>query len=166
MPPTSSNKRSVVLATVDPARSRQMALVRGRNTKPELTVRQLVHSLGYRYRLHYTKLPGKPDLAFPARRKVIFVHGCFWHRHAAPKCWRARVPKTRHDFWIPKLNANVGRDAANIAAIRARGWTVMVIWECETTAQHREELRTKIIQFLGSSSQYVHETGKQCTTDM
>jgi DNA mismatch endonuclease (patch repair protein) len=109
----------------DPARSRQMALVKGKNTKPEIVVRRLVHALGFRFRLHRRDLPGAPDLVFPGRRKVIFVHGCFWHRHDDPSCWRSRLPKTRQEFWAPKLAGNVERDQRTNAALGAAGWATL-----------------------------------------
>lgn len=143
-----TNERKRAGSNVDAARSRQMALIRGRDTKPEMTVRRLVHSLGYRYRIHYARLPGKPDMVFPARRKVIFVNGCFWHRHNAANCWRARLPKSRLDFWAAKLNANVARDIANMTAIKREGWDVMVIWECQTTPRGLESLKKRVIEFL------------------
>lgn len=110
-------------------RSRRMAMVRSADTRPEMRVRRLVHGMGYRYRLHRKDLPGKPDLVFPGRRAVIFVHGCFWHRH--DDCPLARMPKSRREFWEPKLEGNKRRDEREIAALRAAGWRVMVIWECE-----------------------------------
>ncbi|AOJ97511.1 very short patch repair endonuclease [Burkholderia vietnamiensis] len=106
-----------------------MALVRAKDTKPELLVRRLVHGMGYRYRLHRRDLPGTPDLVFPGRSKVIFIHGCFWHRHA--RCELARLPKSRGDFWLPKLTANAERDARNVRALRRLGWGVLTIWECQ-----------------------------------
>lgn len=116
--------------TLDPRqRSARMALVRGKNTKPELLVRRLVHGLGYRYRLHQRDLPGTPDLVFSARGKVILVHGCFWHRHGG--CALARLPKSRSEFWLPKLEGNATRDARNVRALRRLGWGVMTIWECQ-----------------------------------
>jgi DNA mismatch endonuclease (patch repair protein) len=116
--------------TLSPSeRSARMALVRGTNTKPELLVRRLVHGMGYRYRLHRRDLPGTPDLVFPGRSKIIFVHGCFWHRHEG--CALARLPKSRGEFWVPKLTANAERDARNVRALRRLGWSVMTIWECQ-----------------------------------
>ena len=126
-----------------------MRLVRGKDTRPEMVVRRLAHALGYRFRLHRRDLPGVPDLAFPGRRKVVFVHGCFWHRHDDPGCWRSRLPKSRPEFWVPKLNANAARDAAVEAALRAAGWEVLVIWECETTPTRRASLRERLDAFLG-----------------
>jgi DNA mismatch endonuclease (patch repair protein) len=119
--------------TVNPARSAQMALVRGRDTKPEMRVRKALHAAGLRYRLHDRRLPGVPDLVFPSRHVALFVHGCFWHRH--PGCAAARLPKSRLEFWEPKLSGNAERDKRNSAALEAAGWKVMVIWECETRDQ-------------------------------
>lgn len=116
--------------TLTPAeRSARMALVRAKDTKPELLARRLVHGMGYRYRLHRRDLPGTPDLVFPGRSKVICIHGCFWHRHA--DCALARLPKSRSDFWLPKLTANAERDARNVHALRRLGWSVLTIWECQ-----------------------------------
>lgn len=112
-------------------RSERMSRVKGRDTRPEWAVRQLVHRLGYRYRLHRKDLPGCPDLVFPARRKVIFVHGCFWHRHPDPACKLARLPKSRLDFWLPKLESNRARDLHNQVRLIDMGWQIMVVWECE-----------------------------------
>lgn len=117
---------------LDPAqRSERMARVRGKDTRPEMTVRRLVHAMGYRYRLHRRGLPGSPDLALITRRKAIFVHGCFWHRHPDPCCKLARLPKSRPEFWIPKLERNRQRDIENQQALRAMGWDYLVIWECQ-----------------------------------
>jgi DNA mismatch endonuclease (patch repair protein) len=110
-------------------RSEIMARVRSKDTRPEMRVRKLAFALGYRYRLHDRKLPGCPDLVFRPRRKVIFVHGCFWHRHA--RCALARLPKSRLDFWIPKLEGNKLRDQRNKRALARRGWKVLTIWECQ-----------------------------------
>lgn len=125
-------------------RSARMALVRSKNTKPELLVRRLVHAMGYRYRLHRRDLPGTPDLVFPGRSKVIFVHGCFWHRHA--HCALARLPKTRGDFWLAKLTANAERDARNVRALRRLGWGVLTIWECQL--RNTTVLANRIGRFL------------------
>lgn len=126
-------------------RSYNMSRIRGRDTKPEISVRSLVHGLGYRYRLHDRKLPGKPDLVFPRRKKVIFVHGCFWHRH--PNCSNAVMPGSNTDFWSKKLLGNVERDQRHSSVLKALGWKVMVIWECEIPNQKR--LGTKVKKFLG-----------------
>lgn len=116
--------------TTDPARSAQMSLVRSRDTKPEMRVRRALHAAGLRYRLHDRRLPGTPDLVFPSRRVVVFVHGCFWHRHEG--CSAARMPKSRLEFWAPKLKGNVVRDGKQRTTLEEQGWTVMVVWECET----------------------------------
>jgi DNA mismatch endonuclease, patch repair protein len=116
---------------VDPARSAQMSLVKSRDTKPELRVRRAVHKAGLRYRLHVKDLPGRPDLVFPSLGVVLFVHGCFWHRHEG--CSAARLPKSRLDFWIPKLEGNIERDQRQQLALGTLGWDVLVVWECETT---------------------------------
>jgi DNA mismatch endonuclease (patch repair protein) len=111
------------------ARSRMMSGIRGKDTKPELIVRSVAHCLGLRFRLHDRKLPGSPDLVMRKHRAVVFVHGCFWHRHACPM---AATPKTRTDFWATKFEANQHRDARNRQELMALGWRVLEIWECET----------------------------------
>ncbi len=110
-------------------RSERMSRVRSRDTKPELIVRKLLFAMGYRYRLHVASLPGKPDMVFPVRRKIIFVHGCFWHRHA--NCPLARLPKSRKAFWPAKLEGNRLRDGRVRAALRRDGWSVATVWECQ-----------------------------------
>lgn len=124
-----------------------MSRVRGRDTKPEMLVRRLTHGMGYRYRLHGRGLPGSPDLVFPSRMKVIFVHGCFWHQHLDPGCKLARLPKSKLDFWGPKLETNRERDERNLVLLAELGWDVLVIWECQT--KNREELQARIGGFLG-----------------
>ena len=126
-------------------RRRIMRSVKSRNTGPELVVRRLLHGMGYRYRLHRRDLPGSPDLVFGPRRKVIFVHGCFWHLHEG--CRRARIPKSRVDFWQPKLEGNRRRDARNQAELRRRCWGVLVVWECEIKDEY--VLERRIEEFLG-----------------
>ena len=106
-----------------------MARVRSKDTRPEMIVRRTVFKLGYRYRIHKKDLPGSPDLAFPSRRKVIFVHGCFWHRH--PGCALTRLPKSRLDFWSKKFEGNQIRDQKNERELERLGWKTLVIWECE-----------------------------------
>jgi DNA mismatch endonuclease (patch repair protein) len=113
-----------------------------------MAVRRLVHRLGYRYRLHRRDLPGSPDLVFPRRRKVIFVHGCFWHRHPDPDCKLARMPKSRLEFWGPKLEANAERDKRALEALRALGWEALTLWECELKSNR--DLEERIIRFLES----------------
>ena len=122
-------------------RSAQMSLVKSKNTGPELIVRKLAHSLGYRYRLHGAGLPGKPDLVFAKRKKVVFVHGCFWHRHVG--CRRATTPATNLDYWLPKFERTVERDGQNIEALSSRGWSALAVWECElkNTGDLAEKLR-------------------------
>ena len=111
------------------ARSAIMRAVQSRNTAPEMIVRRITHRLGYRYRLHQDNLPGKPDMVFSGRSKVIFVHGCFWHQHQCPR--GARVPKTNQDYWLTKLQKNKSRDAKNQDRLHKLGWQVLVIWECQ-----------------------------------
>lgn len=119
-----------MLDSLSPAeRSERMSRIKGKNTKPELVVRSLIHRMGYRYRLHGKGLPGRPDLVFASKRKVIFVHGCFWHRHEG--CHLARLPKSRLDFWQPKLEANAERDKEVERRLAELGWKVLIIWECE-----------------------------------
>jgi DNA mismatch endonuclease (patch repair protein) len=125
-----------------------MAKVRGRDTRPEMTVRRLLHKLGYRYRIHVRDLPGKPDIAFRRRRKVIFVHGCFWHGH--PGCKRAREPQSNSHFWGKKLEANRRRDASQLQALRGAGWDALVVWECEI--RDGERLADSLQGFLGPLS--------------
>ena len=115
--------------TPSPARSRTMRAVKSKGTKPERLVRSWLHSHGYRFRLHRDDLPGKPDLVFPSRKKVIFVHGCFWHGH---NCKRgARVPKTNTKYWISKVARNRERDTEHVQVLKAIGWKAHVIWECQ-----------------------------------
>jgi DNA mismatch endonuclease (patch repair protein) len=144
-PSRSKEGNRALVDTVSPARrSEIMRLVRSKNTKPELQVRRLVHSMGYRYRLHSKILPGHPDLVFAGLHRVIFVHGCFWHRHAG--CAQARLPKSRTDFWIPKLEANRKRDSASKRRLVQNGWRVLTIWECQV--KNADKLRGRIGRFL------------------
>jgi DNA mismatch endonuclease (patch repair protein) len=124
-------------------RSRIMALVRSTDTTPEIVVRRLVHSMGYRYRLHVRSLPGAPDLVFPRLCKVIFVSGCFWHMHG---CGRCRIPQTRRAAWLAKLQRNRRRDVRTRRALRALGYSVVTIWECQT--RPTERLGARIRKFL------------------
>jgi DNA mismatch endonuclease (patch repair protein) len=121
-----------------------MSRIGPKDTKPELTVRRLLHRLGYRYRLHRRDLPGTPDIVFVSRRKVIFVHGCFWHRH--PGCKAASSPKTRTEFWERKFHDNVERDARKMAALRGLGWEPLVVWSCEI--RDEKALEQKLVLFL------------------
>jgi DNA mismatch endonuclease, patch repair protein len=125
-------------------RSERMSRVRAQDTKPEMAARKLVFSLGYRYRLHDRRLPGTPDLVFAARRKVIFVHGCFWHRHRG--CPNTRWPKSKLRFWVPKLTENRARDLKKLRKLRRLGWGVLVLWECEV--KRETGLCSRIREFL------------------
>ncbi len=126
-------------------RSRVMARVKGKDTKPELKVRRLAHALGYRFRLQRKDLPGTPDLTFPGRRKVIFVHGCFWHGH---DCARGtRKPKQNAEYWAAKIARNCERDADAMTALEAQGWSVLTVWECEM--KDTNVLAQRLKAFLG-----------------
>jgi DNA mismatch endonuclease (patch repair protein) len=125
-------------------RSENMRRIRSKGMRPELAVRRLAHKMGYRFRLHREDLPGKPDLVFVSRRKVIFVHGCFWHSHQA--CGAAHMPKSNLTYWKPKLERNRERDTRNIEALAAAGWKPLIIWECET--KDEENLGKRIAVFL------------------
>ena len=125
-------------------RSELMAGIRGRDTSPELKVRRVAHRMGLRFRLHRKDLPGRPDLVFPRHRLVVFVHGCFWHRHAG--CRHASTPKTRIAFWTAKFAANVARDVRQEEALRSLGWRVLVIWECET--RHKAVVERRLASLI------------------
>lgn len=122
-----------------------MRQIKSAGMKPELAVREIVHRLGGRYRLHRHDLPGRPDLVFPARRKIIFVHGCFWHQHSG--CKLAHRPRSNLSYWKKKLASNVARDKRNLRALKELGWRVLVIWECET--RDPKKLRRRLFRFLG-----------------
>jgi DNA mismatch endonuclease (patch repair protein) len=127
------------------SRSRIMRAVKGRDTSLEMAVRRLIYSMGYSYRIHRKDLPGKPDLVFPSRRKVLFIHGCFWHGH---DCKRgARVPKTNREYWEKKIARNQTRDAKNKIALQSLGWDVLIIWECQI--KEEAALKECLSQFLG-----------------
>jgi DNA mismatch endonuclease (patch repair protein) len=123
-------------------RSENMRRIRSKGMRPELAVRRLLHKMGYRFRLHRKDLPGKPDVVLVSRRKVIFVHGCFWHSH--PGCKAAHMPKSNLAYWNPKLARNRERDAESIRALSAFGWKSMVIWECETKDEKRLGKRLRL----------------------
>jgi DNA mismatch endonuclease, patch repair protein len=127
-------------------RSERMARIKGRDTKPELLVRRLLHARGYRYRLHDKDLPGTPDLVFAGRRKALFVHGCFWHRHE--NCVLARMPKSRLEFWGPKLEGNRSRDVLKLRQLEELGWDVLVVWACEL--REVEVLTDRLERFLNT----------------
>lgn len=130
------------------SRSDNMRRIRSKDTGPEMVVRRLTYSMGYRYRLHGKDIPGKPDIVFPARRKVIFIHGCFWHQH--PECREGRPPKSNSNYWYPKLERNKQRDKKVLEQVVASGWDALVIWECEL--KNKEKLAESIKEFLESKS--------------
>ena len=125
-------------------RSENMARIRSKDTKPEMRIRRLLHKEGYRYRCHVPGLAGKPDLVFTRRRKALFVHGCFWHQHSG--CPRATRPKTNQPYWLEKLARNVERDARHVRILENGGWSVLVVWECQSSAP---ELVRRLRNFLG-----------------
>lgn len=120
-----------------------MAAVRQKDTAPEMSVRRLLHAKGFRYRLHVRNLPGCPDLVFPGRQKVIFVHGCFWHGHA---CRRGRIPDSNVEFWTKKISTNKSRDAKAVAELKQMGWEICVVWQCQI--HDRDALAHRLIEFL------------------
>lgn len=124
-------------------RSARMALIRSKHTKPERLVRVMARSLGQEYVLHHKGLPGTPDLVFPKLCKVIFVHGCFWHRHASIRCKLARIPKSNSSFWLPKLEQNRARDSRVQRAINRLGWRYIVVWECQLRYPDRVAVRMR-----------------------
>jgi DNA mismatch endonuclease, patch repair protein len=132
---------------VSPVVRARMARIRKKDTTPELLVRQAAHALGYRFRLHRRGLPGSPDLVFPSRRKVIFVHGCFWHRHGC--ALSGKIPAKRVEYWAPKLARNVERDREAVSALMKLGWAALMIWECE--AMDRSSVERQLRNFLGPS---------------
>ena len=120
---------SEVIHKVSEQRSRNMSAIKSKNTKPEIAVRKLLHSMGYRFRLHRKDLPGSPDIVLPKYKTVIFVHGCFWHRHK--NCKYASNPKTRQEFWEAKFRENINRDKLNQENLSSKGWKIIIVWECE-----------------------------------
>nr|WP_280518875.1 very short patch repair endonuclease [Shinella curvata] len=129
-------------------RSWIMSRIRSTDTAPEMVIRKLVHSMSYRYRLHAKDLPGKPDLVFRGRRKVIFVNGCFWHSHDDERCRLSKLPKSRIDYWQPKLARTKERDRKNEELLMARGWDILVLWECQI--KRGSGLAKLLSEFLGS----------------
>ena len=138
---------SEVKHKVSEQRSRNMSAIKSKNTKPEIAVRKLLHSMGYRFRLHRKDLPGSPDIVLPKYKTVIFVHGCFWHRHE--NCKYASTPKTRKEFWKNKFKANLKRDTEVQEKIKNIGWQSVVIWECDTRniSFIKKRLRNYLIRF-------------------
>ena len=127
-------------------RSWNMSRIRPYDTRPELVVRRMLHRMGYRYRLHRRDLPGKPDLVFPSRGKVLFVHGCFWHRHNCKV--GNRIPKSRVNFWLAKFEYNRRRDRRNVRALNRAGWRVLTVWECQIQEQNLDYLKHRVVRFL------------------
>ncbi|MGD9211439.1 MAG: very short patch repair endonuclease [Desulfobacteraceae bacterium] len=121
-----------------------MSRVGGKNTKPEVIVRSLLHGMGYRFRLHRKDLPGKPDIILPKYKKIIFIHGCFWHGHE--NCSRSKRPATNESFWNEKLDKNIARDKLNISNLREAGWDVLIVWTCEV--KDLDKLKNKLLIFL------------------
>lgn len=140
-------QRATPEAPVDRSRSELMARVRQKNTKPELVVRRRLFSLGYRFRLHRSDLPGTPDIVLPGYRTVVFVHGCFWHRHRS--CRHTTTPKTRAEFWTGKFRANMSRDRRNVRELKKLGWETLIVWSCETADP--ATLDMKLVRSLGRS---------------
>jgi DNA mismatch endonuclease, patch repair protein len=128
-------------------RSEIMRAVKSKDTTPEMIERRLIHRMGYRYRIHLGDLPGKPDIVFPGRRKIIFVNGCFWHGHS---CHRgARQPKTNSDYWRTKIDNNIKRDSLHLQALQTAGWHVLTVWECDSSTKSRNALTEMLTDFLG-----------------
>lgn len=132
----------------DSHRSATMRAIKSINTTPEMVVRRMAHRLGYRYRLHKKELPGKPDLVFVGLRRVVLVNGCFGHGHDCPR--GSRVPKNNRDYWQRKISGNVARDRANLAVLEAAGWSVFLVWECETKVSERPDLERRLVAFLSA----------------
>ena len=130
---------SEVIHKVSEQRSRNMSDIKSKNTKPEIKVRKVLHSMGYRFRLHSKDLPGSPDIVLPKYKTVIFVHGCFWHRHE--NCKYATTPKTRKEFWEKKFRENINRDNLNQANLSLKGWKIIIIWECQLKGDKRKLIR-------------------------
>lgn len=130
-------------------RSKIMRAIRSKDTKPELYIRRLLHSLGYRFRIHQKELPGNPDIVFSKRRKVIFVHGCFWHQHEEESCRDSHAPKANSGYWAPKLARTKERDAQAQAHLEQQGWSSLVIWECEL--KNKDDIKDRLLKFLGDT---------------
>ena len=128
-------------------RSQIMSNISGKDTKPEIAIRKIAHSLGYRFRLHKKDLPGKPDIVFPKYKKVIFVNGCFWHGHK--NCNRSKLPTTNKIFWKEKITGNIKKDKRNYRGLKKLGWGYLIIWQCGIKVGNRNKLERKIKKFLG-----------------
>ena len=133
---------SEVIHKVSEQRSRNMSAIKSKNTKPEIKVRKVLHSMGYRFRLHSKDLPGSPDIVLPKYKTVIFVHGCFWHRHE--NCKYASTPKTRQEFWNKKFTENINRDNLNQANLSLKGWKIIIIWECQLKGDIKKLIRESL----------------------
>lgn len=131
-----------------PTRSRMMANIKGSNTGPEIALRKALHALGLRFRLHDRKLPGRPDIVFPRWRAVIFVHGCFWHRHEG--CRYATVPATRPEFWSEKFAANIARDQRNLQSLGEAEWRTRIVWECDLKGRGASAIANDVMRWLRS----------------
>ena len=127
-----------------------MSKIGPKDSEPELFIRKLIHNLGYRFRLHRKDLPGKPDLVFPKYKKVIFVHGCFWHGHSG--CKKSKLPETNKTFWEEKIDKNIKRDSDNYVGLKNLGWDYLVFWQCQIKKKNFEFLKQKITSFLSESS--------------
>ncbi|WP_257283360.1 very short patch repair endonuclease [Endozoicomonas sp. SESOKO1] len=136
------------------SRSRNMAKIKSKDTKPEMIIRKYLHAKGLRYRIHDKQLPGKPDIVLPRFKTVIFVHGCFWHRHE--KCRLAYTPKTHCDFWNKKFEANVKRDRFVIATLIEKGWRIIIVWECAIRSKSRDEYLMQTYNEIFSDQQITH----------
>ncbi len=145
--PLPQNQNNMADTRTPTQRSAIMRAVGSKNTKPELVVRRMAHRLGYRFRLHVKALPGKPDIVFASRNKIILVHGCFWHGHG---CRYGKLPKSRLEFWGPKITANRMRDRRTIKSLRSLGWDVLVIWQCQT--KDLKSLEKKLEKFIKQES--------------
>ncbi|RWX60491.1 DNA mismatch endonuclease Vsr [Mesorhizobium sp. M4B.F.Ca.ET.089.01.1.1] len=141
----------------DAARRKMMAQFRSKDTKPEVMVRRALHRLGYRFRLHRRDLPGKPDIVLPRHQTIILVHGCFWHQHNG--CSDARMPRTRQDYWSAKFRRNSERDAETAAALKALGWRVLVVWECDARKPELDSYLASALGHVSSLSAYSDEAG-------
>ena len=141
-------------------RSKIMSRVGGKNTKPEVIVRSLLHNMGYRFRLHRKDLPGKPDITLPKYKKIIFVHGCFWHGHK--NCPRSKRPTTNESFWNEKLDKNIARDKLNIDNLIEAGWDVFVIWTCEV--KDLDKLKNKLLSFLENTPHGIRRNKNRAST--
>jgi DNA mismatch endonuclease (patch repair protein) len=133
-----------------PTRSRMMAGIRGRDTRPELELRRALHARGFRFRVHVRELPGRPDVVLPKWNAVVLVHGCFWHRHEG--CRYATTPATRQDFWEAKFAATMSRDVRNVAALRQAGWRTATVWECELRREGANRVADRVVDWIRSDS--------------